>query len=106
MSSTQWQDVVPGQQRHEFFKRAVQNHPGIRLLSRPLFVLLVVVPNLLAITYYGLIASPVFMSTTSIAVSNPSENASSLVSILSGTSSDDSMEGGYILQEYLVSWAA
>ncbi|HET6306043.1 MAG TPA: hypothetical protein VFG12_02580 [Rhodopila sp.] len=84
----------------------MQNHPGIRLLSRPLFLLLVVVPNLLAVTYYGFVASPVFMSTASISVSNPSANASSLVSILSGTSSDDSMEGAYILQEYLVSWEA
>jgi capsular polysaccharide transport system permease protein len=73
---------------------------------RPLFLLLVVIPNLLSIAYYAFIASPVYVSTASLAVSNPSENATSLVSLLAGSSTEGSMEGAYILQDYLTSWEA
>jgi hypothetical protein len=42
---------------------------------RPLFLLLVAIPNLLSVSYYAFIASPVYVSTASLAVSNPSQNA-------------------------------
>jgi capsular polysaccharide transport system permease protein len=58
------------------------------------------------VSYYAFIASPVYVSTASLAVSNPSRNASGLVSLLSGSSADGSIEGAYILQDYLGSWEA
>ena len=67
---------------------------------------MVVIPNVLSVAYYAFIASPVYVSTASLAVSNPSQNATGLVSLLAGASSDSSMEGAYILQEYLRSWEA
>jgi capsule polysaccharide export protein KpsE/RkpR len=73
---------------------------------RPLFLLLVAIPNLLSVAYYAFIASPVYISTASLAVSNPTQTASSLVSLLAGSSTDGSIQGAYILQAYLDSWEA
>jgi capsular polysaccharide transport system permease protein len=77
-----------------------------RLLRRPLFVALVLIPNLLSILYFGLIASPVYTSSASLIVLNPKQNGPSLSSLLSGASGDSSEQGGYILKKYFASWEA
>jgi capsular polysaccharide transport system permease protein len=113
---------VPGPQPHPFPTReAEQEAPPIpaaerdeaarpswimRLLRRPLFLALVLIPNLLSILYFGLIASPVYTSTASLIVLNPKQSGPSLSSLLSGASGDSSEQGGYILKSYFASWDA
>lgn len=82
--------------------------PGLiqRLLKRPLFLAVVLIPNLLSILYFGLIASPVYTSTASLMVVNPKQSGPSLSSLLAGASGDSSEQGGYILQSYFDSWEA
>lgn len=77
-----------------------------RLLRRPLFVALVLVPNLLSILYFGFMAAPVYTSTASLLVLNPRQSGPSLSSLLSGASGDSSEQGGYILKDYFSSWDA
>ena len=77
-----------------------------QLLSRPLFRAIVLVPNLLSLLYFGLIASPVYTSTAALIVLNPKQNGPSLSSLLSGASGDSSEQGGYILKTYFASWDA
>jgi capsular polysaccharide transport system permease protein len=77
-----------------------------RLLRRPLFLALVLVPNLLSLLYFGLIATPVYTSTAALIVLNPKQSGPSLSSLLSGASGDSSEQGGYILKEYFASWDA
>ena len=77
-----------------------------RLLRRPLFIAVVLVPNILALVYFGLIATPVYTSTATLIVLNPKQNGPSLSSLLSGASGDSSEQGGYILREYFRSWDA
>lgn len=77
-----------------------------KLLRRPLFVAVVLVPNLLSILYFGLIASPIYTSSAALLVLNPKQNGPSLSSLLSGASGDSSEQGGYILKEYFGSWDA
>jgi capsular polysaccharide transport system permease protein len=76
------------------------------LLRRPLFLALVLIPNLLSILYFGLIAAPVYTSSASLIVLNPKQNGPSLSSLLSGASGDSSEQGGYILKSYFASWDA
>ncbi len=64
------------------------------------------IPNLLSLLYFGLIASPVYTSTAAFLVLNPKQNGPSLSSLLSGASGDSSEQGGYIVQEYFASWDA
>ncbi len=77
-----------------------------RLLRRPMFIAAVLIPNLLSILYFGLIASPVYVSTASLVVLNPQKAGPSLSSLLAGASGDSSEEGGYLLKDYLASWQA
>jgi capsular polysaccharide transport system permease protein len=76
------------------------------LVRRPLFLALVLIPNLLSILYFGLIAAPVYTSSASVIVLNPKQNGPSLSSLLSGASGDSSEQGGYILKSYFASWDA
>ena len=76
------------------------------LLRRPLFLYLIVIPNVLSILYFGLIASPVYVSRVMLRVVNPASNGSSLTSMLSGGSGDGSSEGAFILRDYVRSWQA
>lgn len=76
------------------------------LLRRPMFLAVVLIPNLLTILYFGFIASPVYTSTAALLVINPKQNGASLSSLLSGASGDSSEQGGYILKEYFGSWEA
>ncbi|AOH86011.1 hypothetical protein AWL63_20675 [Sphingomonas panacis] len=77
-----------------------------KLLRRPMFVAVVLIPNLLSILYFGWLASPVYTSSASLLVLNPKQNGPSLSSLLSGASGDSSEQGGYILKEYFKSWDA
>jgi capsular polysaccharide transport system permease protein len=77
-----------------------------KLLRRPLFVALILIPNLLSILYFGLIAAPVYTSSASLIVLNPKQNGPSLSSLLSGASGDSSEQGGHILKSYFASWDA
>lgn len=77
-----------------------------RLLRRPVFIAVVLIPNLLSILYFGLIASPIYVSTASLVVLNPQKAGPSLSSLLAGASGDSSEEGGYLLKDYLRSWQA
>ena len=77
-----------------------------RLLRRPMFLAVVLIPNLLSILYFGLIASPVYTSTAALIVLNPKQSGPSLSSLLSGASGDSSEQGGYIIKEYLAFWDA
>jgi capsular polysaccharide transport system permease protein len=78
--------------------------PIYALLRRPLFLYLVAIPNFIAILYFGLMASPVFVSHTSLMVMNPAVNASSMTSMLSGGSGDGSSQGAFLLQDFIGSW--
>jgi capsular polysaccharide transport system permease protein len=77
-----------------------------RLLRRPVFVAVVLIPNLLSLLYFGLVAAPVYVSTASLVVLNPQKSGPSLSSMLSGASGDSSEQGGYLLKDYLGSWQA
>ena len=77
-----------------------------RLWKRPTFLALVLIPNLLGLIYFGLLASPVYSSTASFIVLNPKQNGPSLSSLLAGASGDSSELGGYILKDYFHSWEA
>ena len=77
-----------------------------KLLRRPLFVAVVLVPNLLSILYFGLLAAPIYTSQASLLVLNPKQNGPSLSSLLSGASGDSSEQGGYIIKAYFSSWDA
>lgn len=77
-----------------------------RLLRRPAFLIAVLIPNLLSILYFGLIASPIYVSTAQLVVLNPQKAGPSLSSLLAGASGDSSEEGGYLLKSYLASWEA
>lgn len=76
----------------------------LSILRRPLLLYVLIIPNLLALLYFGLIASPVFVSRASLTVFNPSSNATSLAGMLSGGSGDSSSQGAYLLQDYVASW--
>jgi capsular polysaccharide transport system permease protein len=77
-----------------------------RLLRRPIFVIVVLIPNLLSILYFGFLAAPIYVSTASLVVLNPQKSGPSLSSLLAGASGDSSEEGGYLLKNYLASWQA
>lgn len=73
-------------------------------LRRPLFLYIFVIPNLAAALYFGVIASPVFVSRASLMVVNPSSGAT-LNALISG-GSGDSISGAYLFQNYAGSWEA
>lgn len=75
-------------------------------LRQPLFTYLVIIPNILSMLYFGLIASPVYRSTSSIVVTNPKQSASTLTTLLSGVGGEGSSQGAYVLQEHIQSWTA
>jgi capsular polysaccharide transport system permease protein len=78
---------------------------GEALLRRPLF-LAFVAANLISVLYFGLIASPVYVSRASLTVLNPTLQGSNLTSMLSGGSGDGTAEAAYVLKDYVGSWQA
>ena len=73
-------------------------------LRRPIFWIVVGIPNLLSLLYFGVIASPVFISNASVLVFKPQQGSFNLVSLLSGATEGESFEGAYVLQKYITSW--
>lgn len=78
-----------------------------KLLKRPLFWAVFIIPNLATIAYYGYIASPVYTSEASLVVYHPSlGHSQNLHTMLSGNVGGLSLEGGNILANYIKSWGA
>ena len=69
----------------------------------PLNLVTLIIPNAISILYFGLLASPVYVSTTSLLVTNPVKDSDSLTSLLSG-SSGSSSDGAYVLKSFIDSW--
>ncbi|WP_244321906.1 lipopolysaccharide biosynthesis protein [Burkholderia reimsis] len=62
------------------------------------------VPNIVCLVYFLLIASPIYVSTASLIVYKPVQASENLSSMLSGTSGGNSTEGAYIVKDYVGSW--
>lgn len=73
-----------------------------------LFLYSVLVPTSLSVLYFGLLASPVYISESSFVVYSPSQSfsASSITSLLSGASGNNSTSAAYTIQDYVQSWDA
>jgi capsular polysaccharide transport system permease protein len=73
-----------------------------------LFLYSVVLPTTLSVLYFGLIASPVYISESRFVVYSPSQSfsASSITSLLSGASGNNSTSAAYTIQDYMQSWDA
>lgn len=74
-----------------------------KFLRSPLFLTVVAVPNFIALTYWGLIASPVYQSDAIVIVTNPNKDSDSLTSLLAGNAGA-STSGAWILKNRLLSW--
>jgi capsular polysaccharide transport system permease protein len=61
-------------------------------------------PTLLAALFYGVVASPVFVSVGSLVVYKASHRVPGIVAMLSGSAGGGSLEGGYVLKNYVKSW--
>ncbi|QDH17000.1 hypothetical protein [Swingsia samuiensis] len=71
------------------------------LSKKTLYTLLI--PNLLAISYFGLIATPTFESESIILVKSPQKSSANLKNILSGDNNDDT-SGAWIVKNRALSW--
>ncbi|AGK51524.1 MULTISPECIES: chain length determinant family protein [Burkholderia] len=71
---------------------------------QPLFWAIVGIPNLICLAYFLLLASPVYVSTASLIVYKPQQSSQSLATMLSGTGGGNSIEGAYIVKDYIGSW--
>ncbi|GAB7526968.1 lipopolysaccharide biosynthesis protein [Paraburkholderia sp. 2C] len=76
----------------------------MKSFRQPLFLAIVVIPNVLCVIYFLLIASPVYVSTASLVVYKPTQSSQSLATMLSGTGGGSSPEGAYIVKDYIGSW--
>jgi capsular polysaccharide transport system permease protein len=76
----------------------------MKIFHRPLFWVIVGIPNIISILYLCLIASPVYVSTASLIVYKPSQGVQSLSAMLSGAGGGSSTEGAYIVKDYIGSW--
>ena len=78
-----------------------------RLLSAPLFLLLVVVPSVAAIFYFGLIAAPMYVSEAQFVVRSSSQpTAGTLDSVLAGVGFGTASTGttdAYVVHQYVMS---
>ncbi len=73
-----------------------------------LFVSIVVLPTTLALLYFGLIASPIYVSESSFVVYSPNQQASGteLAGLLGTLGGSNSSSAAQIIQTYTTSWAA
>lgn len=69
----------------------------------PLNIITLFIPNAISILYFGVFSSPVYVSTSSLIVTNPVKDTDSLTSLLSG-SSGSSSDGAYVLKSFIGSW--
>ena len=69
-----------------------------------LFIFTVVIPVLLSITYFGLIASDVYIAESQFVIRSPqNKNSSGLGALLSQSGFSRSLEDSYIVQNYILS---
>ena len=69
-----------------------------------MFILTVIIPTLLAIAYFGFIASDVYISESRFVVRSPDkQNASPFSSFLKGTGFSSSQDDSYTVKEYMLS---
>ena len=73
-----------------------------------LFIYVVLLPTGLSILYFGLIASPVYISESAFVVYSPSQHVSSsgLASLLSGLGGSNSTSAAETIHAYVASWDA
>lgn len=71
-----------------------------------IFWILLIFPNAVSVLYYWLIASPVYVSNSSLVVFKANHDTPSISTLLSGVSGAGSLEGSYIVRAYIGSWAA
>jgi capsular polysaccharide transport system permease protein len=76
----------------------------MKLIRQPLFLAIVVIPNVLCAIYFLLIASPIYVSMASLVVYKPTQTSQSLATMLSGAGGGNSSEGAYIVKDYIGSW--
>lgn len=69
-----------------------------------MFWIVIGVPNIVSLLYFGAIASPVYVSHASMLVFRPAQSSVNVVSMLSSGSGAESFEGSHILQTYIESW--
>jgi capsular polysaccharide transport system permease protein len=78
----------------------------MKLLKSKVFIFLVLIPNLISISYYGLLASPIYVSESRFVIYQPSGGGSNIVSMLSGSNGGNSASGAYMVNDYIRSWSA
>ena len=69
------------------------------------FWIVVAVPNIISLIYFGFIAAPVYVSNASMLVFKPEQSSVNLSALMAGGSGGESFEGAYILEKYIGSWA-
>lgn len=69
-----------------------------------MFWIVVAVPNIVSLIYFGLVASPIYVSNASMLVFKPEQSSVNLSALMAGGSGGESFEGAYILQKYIGSW--
>lgn len=74
------------------------------LTKGKLFLLVCVLPSLLAAFFYGAVAAPVYVSMGSLVVYKANHRVPGIVAMISGSSGGGSLEGGYVLKNYIGSW--
>ncbi|KVD74090.1 lipopolysaccharide biosynthesis protein [Burkholderia sp. ABCPW 14] len=76
----------------------------MKIFRQPFFLAIVGIPNLVCLVYFLLIASPIYVSTASLIVYKPAQTSQSIATMLSGTGGGNSIEGAYIIKDYIGSW--
>lgn len=81
--------------------------PALRRIDR-LFAIVVMLPTLCAVLYFGLIASPVYISESSFVVYSPNQETGSagLLGILGTLGGSNSTSAADTISDYTTSWAA
>lgn len=76
----------------------------MKILRSKKFWLAFAAPNLLSIIYFGYIAAPEYVSTASLTVYRETQQSPGIIAMLSGATGGGSLEGGYVLRNYIQSW--
>lgn len=77
------------------------------LYKNKLFLFVVVIPTLISIVYYGLIASPVYISESTLVIRTPEKSTiTGLGSILQGVGFGTSQNDAYTVKDYMLSRSA
>ncbi|WP_413993390.1 hypothetical protein ACMDCR_15645 [Labrys okinawensis] len=73
------------------------------LFARKIFWILFVIPNALSVLYFGIIASPQYISESRFVVAQADDRSAGALAALMGSGSY-SLGGAYIIHDYLESW--